>query len=435
MDHFEYRNGQLFCEDVNLDDLAERAGSPLYVYSRKTFERHFDLIAQAFSPLNPIICYSIKSCSNLSICKMLAERGSGMDVVSGGELSRAQQIGADMSKIVYAGVGKTDDEIRQAIKAGIGWFNIESEAEFENISRIAGELGMTANGALRVNPDVSDEETHEKTTTGKKETKFGVDIDRAKRFFAAYGKDPNLKLNAIHTHIGSPIYSPEPYVRALHKTFELIADLEKTGIKITAIDIGGGFAADYVTAKSPSAADYAEQIVPLLQPFVDGGGKVILEPGRSIACNAGVLLTRVQYTKKGGNKKFAIIDSGMHHLIRPTLYDAWQFIWPTRVRDEHIPTQRTEDMPNTGLERYDVVGPICETGDYLAKDRMLPPVDRGDLLCVFSSGAYGMVMSSNYNTMPRPAEILVDGDKATLVRRRETYDDLVAAELETKEIN
>ncbi len=434
MDHFNYRNGQLFCEDVNIDELASRVGTPVYVYSRATFQEHYDRLTAAFASLDPIICYSIKSCGNIHICRLLAERGAGMDVVSGGELHRARLAGAPMSKVVYAGVGKTDDEIRQAIEAKIGYFNIESEAEFENIANIAKSMGAKVRGALRINPDVSDPRTHVKTTTGKKETKFGVDIDRARRFFEKYGRDPHLQLTALHLHIGSPIYSAEPYVLAITRALELVNELAARDIPITALDIGGGFAADYETGASPSAADYAGQIVPLLQPFKDAGGKIILEPGRTIAANAGILVTRVQYIKKGGRKKFVIIDSGMHHLIRPTLYDSFHFIWPTNVAPSHVPPQRSQNLDLPGLEPCDVVGPICESGDFLAKDRSLPPVARGELLAVFTAGAYGMVMASNYNTMPRPAEVLVDGSTATLIRRRETYDDLTGPEMEPRSI-
>ncbi|MCX5662338.1 MAG: diaminopimelate decarboxylase [Planctomycetota bacterium] len=431
MDAFNYRNGQLFAEDVNIDDLAQRVGTPMYVYSRKTLEGHYDRLAQAFAEVDPIICYSIKSCGNIHLCKLLADRGAGMDVVSGGELYRAQLAGASMSKVVYAGVGKTDAEIRQAIEAKIGWFNIESEAEFENIAAIAKQMGAKANGALRVNPDVADPKTHAKTATGKKETKFGVDIERARRFFEHYGRDKHLRLNAIHLHIGSPIYSAEPYVLAITKALELIDELRKQGHEITALDIGGGFAADYESSAAPEAATYAKDIIPLLHPFKKAGGTIILEPGRTIAANSGVLIGRVQYIKMGGSKKFVIVDTGMHHLIRPTLYDAFHFIWPTKVAPMHVPTGRSKTMTQQGLETSDIVGPICESGDFLAKDRPLPPVARGDLLCVFTAGAYGMVMSSNYNAVPRPPEVLVDGSKATLIRKREVYEDLVAAERTT----
>ena len=429
MDHFHYRQGQLFCEQVNLDDLAQRVGTPAYVYSRRTLEQHYDRIRKAFAELDPVICYSIKSCGNIHLCRLLADRGAGMDVVSGGELHRARQAGADMAKVVYAGVGKTDDEIREAIAARIGYFNIESEAEFENIASIARKMGATVRGALRVNPDVADPRTHAKTATGRKETKFGVDIERAREFFNRYGKDPHLRLTGIHLHIGSPIYSVEPYEQAIAKALDLIRELREAGITITALDIGGGFAADYESAQSPSAADYAARIVPMLREFKAGGGQVILEPGRTIAGNAGVLLSRIQYIKAGGTKKFVILDTGMHHLIRPAMYDSFHFIWPTRVAPMHEPKERKREMDLPGLEPCDIVGPICETGDLFAKERPLPPVARGDLLCIFTAGAYGMVMASNYNAMPRPPEVLVDGDESKLIRRRETYEDLVAPEL------
>ena len=428
MDHFNYRDGELYCEDTPIREIVEAVGTPAYIYSKQTLLDHYQSLRSAFAELDPIICYSIKSCGNLHIVKLLAEQGSGMDVVSGGEVFRAQQAGADMSKVVYAGVGKTDEEIEQAIRAEIGWFNIESEAEFENIAIIAQRLGKQAHGALRINPDVADARTHAKTTTGSKETKFGVDIERAKRFFHSYGRNEHCRLDAIHLHIGSPIYSPEPYVKAITKTLEIIEELRADGFEINTLDIGGGYAADYETGASPSYKDYANAIVPLLKSFKEEGGTVILEPGRTIAANAGILVTEVQYIKQGGAKKFVICDTGMHHLIRPTLYEAEQFIWPVKVAPEHVPTQRRIKMELDGLDISEVVGPICETGDYLAKDRALPPVGRGDLLAVFSAGAYGMVMASHYNAMPYPPEVMVGGDAFITIRRRETYEDLVAAE-------
>ncbi len=429
MDHFEYRDGQLFCENVNLDDLAGSVGTPAYVYSRATFEHHYRSIAQTFASLDPLICYSIKSCGNIHILRLLAELGSGMDVVSGGELRRAQQAGVDPRKIVYAGVGKTDAEIRLGLDMGIGLFNVESEAEFENLSRIAREMGATTHAALRVNPDV-DPRTHAKTTTGKKETKFGVDIERARRFFERFGHDEHVRLDAVHLHIGSPIYSVDPYVDAIGKALALIEELAASGHEVKTIDIGGGFGADYQSDQTPAYSDYADRIVPLLEPFVAAGGRVILEPGRTISGNAGVLLTRVQYIKIGGRKKFVIVDAGFHHLIRPAMYDAFHFVWPTNVAPAHVPAARRADMPNEGLEACEVVGPLCETGDTLAKDRALPPVARDDLLAVFSAGAYGMVMASNYNAFCRPCEVLIGGADARIIRRRETYDDLLGPELE-----
>ena len=430
MDDFHYQNGQLFCEKVNIDELIQRVGSPAYIYSRSTFETHYDRLAQAFTELKPTICYSIKSCGNVHICKLLADRGAGMDVVSGGELHRARIAGVAMDKVVYAGVGKTDDEIRTALQGGIGYFNIESEAEFENIAAIARQTGTPGHAALRVNPDIADPKTHAKTTTGKKETKFGVDIERARHVFKVFGHDNNLRLTGIHLHIGSPIYSPQPYVDAIGRALDLIEELKADNIRVNALNFGGGFAADYETGKSPLAADYAARIVPLLKPFVAAGGRVLLEPGRCISANAGVLITRVQYIKLSGRKKFIIVDSGENHLVRPAMYGAFHFVWPTNVAPVHVPPSRQAQLDMVGLEQCDVVGPICETGDFFAKDRPLPPLARGNLIAVFSAGAYGMSMASNYNAMPRPPEVLVSDDQATIIRRRETYDDLVEHERE-----
>jgi diaminopimelate decarboxylase len=426
MDYFRYRNGQLFGEDVPLEAVARAVGTPAYVYSAATLMHHYRAIEQAFSELKPTICFSIKSLSNIHILKLLAQAGSGFDVVSGGELARAQAAGGDMAKVVYAGVGKTDAEIAQAIAAGIGLFNVESEAEFENLSRLAGQARKRVRAALRVNPDV-DPKTHRYTTTGKKETKFGVDIERAMRFFHAYGRDAHVALDALHIHIGSPIYSPEPYVEAIRKILGLIDELAAKGLTIRTLDIGGGFAADYEEHRAPVAADYAAAIVPLLR---GRGLEVILEPGRQIACNAAVLLTRVQYVKQGGERNFAIVDAAMTDLIRPALYEAQHFIYPAALRAGVTEPTRRFDWAPPGAVKTDVVGGVCESSDFLAKDRMLPPLGRGDLLAVFAAGAYGFVMSSQYNSRPRAAEVLIEGDKWRLIRRRETYDDLLAAERE-----
>ncbi len=428
MDHFQYQDGRLYGEGVDLTALCDQVGTPVYVYSRQTLLDHYQSLSRAFAPLDPLICYSIKSCGNVHILRLLAEAGAGMDIVSGGELHRARKAGADPEKIVYAGVGKTDAEIRAALDAGIGYFNIESENEFETIAALARQAGATAHAALRVNPDVYDPDTHAKTTTGRKETKFGVDIDRAAAFFARYGKDEHLRLDALHLHIGSPIYSADAYAQAIEKALGLIDQLRASGFAIAALNIGGGYGADYTTDQTPPYTLYAERIVPLLRPFVEGGGKVILEPGRTIAANAGVLLSRVLYTKTGGTRRFVIVDTGMHHLVRPAMYDAFHFMWPTVVAADFVPSQRGLEMNLAGLETVDVVGPICETGDILASQRALPPMQRGEVLATFTAGAYGMVMASNYNAMPRPAEVLLNGDQWTTIRRRETYDDLTALE-------
>jgi diaminopimelate decarboxylase len=428
MDHFTYINGELHAERINVETIAREFGTPCYVYSRTTLLDHNSRLREAFAALNPLICFSIKSCSNLSIIRTLNEAGAGMDLVSGGELFRAVKAGVDPANCVYAGVGKTDAEIEYAIESRVGWFNIESEAEFENITAIAARMKKPCRGALRVNPDV-DPKTHRYTSTGKKESKFGVDIERARAFFRRYGRDQHCQLRGIHLHIGSPIYTVEPYVQAITKALGLIDELANEGFAVDMLDLGGGFGADYQSDQSPVAAEYAKHIVPLLADRVKKGLKVILEPGRTIVANAGLLLTRVLYVKTSGDKTFAICDGGMNVLIRPSHYGSFHFIWPAKVEDRFMPRDRKEKMEMDGLVPVDVVGPICESGDFLAIDRPLPPVKRGDLLAVFTAGAYGMVMASRYNSMPLPAEVMVDGDNSTLVRRREPYDDLIAHEL------
>jgi diaminopimelate decarboxylase len=425
MDHFHYKNGQLHCEEVPAERIAAEVGTPVYVYSKATLLHHYRQIADAFAPVNATVCYSIKSLGNLNICRLLAEQGSGFDVTSGGELYRALAAGGDPKKIIYAGVGKTDAEITDALAAGIAAFNIESEAELENIDRLAGQAGVRAVGALRVNPDV-DPKTHAKTATGKKETKFGVDIDRAEAVFDKYKGLRHLRLAGLHLHIGSPVYEIRPYVEAVTKANALIDRLTAEGHAIEWLDIGGGYAVNY---KKPDQAlpvtEHARALLPLLK-----GRKyrVALEPGRYIVGNAGVLLTRVLYRKTGGSRKFVIVDAAMNDLVRPTLYDAYHFIWPVKPDPANIPAARDESIAPAGGETVDVVGPICESGDYLARDRPLPPTRRGDLLCVFTAGAYGFAMSSNYNNRPRAAEVLVDGASYKVIRRRETYEDLVALE-------
>ncbi len=421
MDYFNYKNDELYCEDIPARELAAKFGTPLYVYSKATLLRHYRQIADAFAPVKPTICYSIKSLGNLHILKLLAAEGCGFDVTSAGELYRALQAGGDPKKIIFAGVGKSDEEIAMGLEAGIAAFNIESEEELENIDRVAGSLGKTAIAAIRINPDV-DPKTHAKTTTGKKETKFGVDIERAERVFDTYnGKLKNVRIGGVHIHIGSPLIEIEPYVIAVKKMVDLIDRLTARGHKIEWFDVGGGFGVNY---RSPDQAqpvtEHAKQLLPLLmnKPY-----KIAFEPGRYISGNSGIVLTRVLYRKQGGEKKFVIADVGMNDLIRPTLYEGYHYIWPT-----HIPTTRREDYVPDGAEKVDVVGPICESGDYQAKDRMLPVTKRGDLLAIYTAGAYGFAMSSNYNNRPRAAEVLVDGANATLIRRRETLEDLVAAE-------
>lgn len=425
MDHFEYRNGELCCEQVPLAEIADAVGTPVFVYSAATLLHHYRAMAEAFAELRPTICFSVKSLSNIHILRLLAGEGSGFDVVSGGELARVRAIGADCSRVVFAGVGKTDREIAEAIAAGIGWFNAESEQEFENLSRLGAAAGKTVSVALRINPDVYDRKTHRYTATGRKETKFGVDIDRAEAFFDRYGGDRNARLEGIHFHLGSPIYTAEPYVQAINKTLPLIDSLRGRGLTVRALNIGGGFAADYERGRSPLATDYAGQIVPLLR---GRGLEIIIEPGRFISCNAGLLLARVLYVKQGGERKFIITDAAMTELIRPALYDAQHLIYPARLPTGSGPPDRRPDYAAPNGEKVDIVGGVCESSDFLAKDRILPLAARGDLLAVFSAGAYGFVMSSQYNSRPRAAEVLVDGGSYRIIRRRETYDDLLAAE-------
>ncbi|MFQ5429145.1 MAG: diaminopimelate decarboxylase [Phycisphaerae bacterium] len=431
MDHFHYQNGELHCEQVPISRMADAVGTPAYIYSSATLVHHYDAVAAAFAELDPIICYAIKSCPNLHICKLLRERGAGFDVVSGGELVRALAAGGDPDRIVFAGVGKTDEEIHRAIDARIGWFNVESEAELENLIAIARARGTVARAALRVNPDV-DPHTHRYTSTGRKESKFGVDLERARRVFKTYGRSPSLRLCGIHLHIGSPVNAVEPYVEAIRKGLALIDALRAEDHQIDTLDIGGGFGAHYEAAEAPTALTYAGAILPLLRGT---NLRVILEPGRTIAANAGILIARTLYLKQSGDRRFLIVDAGMNDLLRPALYDAYHFVWPARPPPGFVPHNRAKDLSMPGLVPIDVVGPVCESGDFLAKDRPLPPMSRGDLLAVFSSGAYGMAMASHYNSRPNPPEVLVEGDAFRLIRRRETPDDLLAAERDCAQIS
>jgi diaminopimelate decarboxylase len=354
-----------------------------------------------------------------------------MDIVSGGELFQTVSAGVPADKIVYAGVGKTVGEIEFSIDSGIGFFNIESEPEFVRIEEIATRKNKVMNALLRVNPDEYDAKTNEKTITGKKGGKFGIDMQYVINFFEKHGKSEFLKLSGIHIHIGSPIYSAEPYIKALEKIKKLVADLKSKGFAIRYLDIGGGYAADYENGASPSWENYAQALKPLLKQFVAGGIKIIMEPGRTIAANAGILVAEVQYIKKtDADKDIIITDTGMHHLIRPALYNANHFIWPVNPGEAFSITERMFDINAEGLKKYDIVGPICESSDYLAKDRKLPPMAQGDRLAIFTAGAYGMVMSSQYNSQPRPAEYLVDGNNIMMIRQPENYKDLICKQCE-----
>ena len=430
MDYFKYHNGRLFCEEVDLDRLS-CIQTPFYLYSWNTFREHFIRFQESFHELTPLICYAIKTCNNIAILKRLVQLGAGMDIVSGGELFLSRLAGTPANKIVYAGVAKTVEEIEFAIDCEIGFFNVESEAEFLRIEEIASNKNKVMNALLRVNPDEYDVKTHTKTTTGKKGGKFGVDAENVLDFFETHGKSKSLKLCGIHIHIGSPIYSAEPYTRAIVKIIDLIGKLKSKGFSIQHLDIGGGYAADYEDGASPSWYEYAKSIVPLLKPLVDRGIQIIMEPGRTISANAGILVTSVQYIKKTEqNHRIIMVDTGMNHLIRPAMYNAEHFIWSVNPGKKFSLTERKFDLDFDGLMEYDIAGPICESSDFLAKQRKLPPVSPSDRLAIFTAGAYGMVMSSQYNSQPRPAEYLIDRNKIILIREKETYQDLIDKQCE-----
>ncbi|MDH4201761.1 MAG: diaminopimelate decarboxylase [Phycisphaerae bacterium] len=424
MDSFIYKDGKLFAEGVDVETIANEVGTPVYIYSKATFLDHLKKIQTAYADIDTTVCYSIKACGNINILKELAKAGSGFDIVSGGELYRAQQAGADMSKIVYAGVGKTDAEILDALNAGIGTFNIESEPELENLIALCKKHGKTTKAALRVNPDIK-YDSHRHITTGVKETKFGIDIERAQKVFAKYNKNGVVEMSAIHVHLGSGGKTIEPYVNYVKKILPLVDELRSRGHTIDTLDLGGGYGADYESDTVPSAVDYAAGIVPLLKA---ANLKLILEPGKSIIANAAIMLTEVVFKKTGGEKTFVIVDAGMNDLIRPCLYEAFHFIWPAQVNEKYVPAKRTKGLTMPGTETVDVVGPICEGTDYFAKDRAMPPVVRGDLIAVFTAGAYGYTMASNYNARPMCPEVLVDRNQYKVIRKRQTYEDLIELE-------
>jgi diaminopimelate decarboxylase len=422
MDGFSYRAGQLHCEGVSVAGLARRYGTPLYVYSRAAILNRLKEIQRAFRPAKPLICFSVKSNANQTLLSLLAEAGSGFDIVSGGELFRVLKAGGDPSKIVYAGVGKTLLEIEQAIRAGILMFNAESEEELVAINRVAGTCRRKARVALRVNPDV-DARTHAKTTTGKRDNKFGIDLETAAGLFADSARFPNLEISGVHLHLGSPIYSVEPYRSALKKVSGFLRDIRRRGAVVRTLNIGGGYAISYDGKKVIGPNDYAATILPALPKL---NVELILEPGRFILGNSAVLVSRVTYVKTGwGGRKFTILDAGMNDLLRPALYDSHHHIWPVSGAPSPLVNGSRAKVKT---ELTDIVGPICETSDCFAKDRRVPPLKEGDYVAIFSAGAYGMSMSSNYNARPRPCEVLVGGRKSSVIRRRETYEDLVRGE-------
>ncbi|MES9874740.1 MAG: diaminopimelate decarboxylase [Candidatus Sedimenticola sp. 6PFRAG7] len=411
MDHFDYRGDRLFVEDVPLDQIAETYGTPCYVYSRATLERHWHAFDNAFRDQPHLVCFAVKANSNLAVLNLLARLGSGFDIVSVGELERVLAAGGDPRKVVFSGVGKRSDEMRRALEVGIRCFNVESAAELERLNQVAGEAGIRAPVALRVNPDV-DAQTHPYISTGLKENKFGVDIDQALEVYRRAAELPNLDISGVDCHIGSQLTQVEPFLDALDRLMVLVNNLKSEGIEIDHLDLGGGLGIRYTDEQPPEPAEYARAIAERLG---DVGYEIFIEPGRAIAGNAGVLLTRVEYLKHTEQKDFALIDAAMNDLLRPTLYQAHQEIIPVVKQDEG----------RKGV--YDLVGPICETGDFLGKNRELA-LNEGDLLAVRSSGAYGFTMSSNYNTRPRAPEVMVDGDQLHLVRERETVEELYKGE-------
>jgi diaminopimelate decarboxylase len=426
MDHFSYRDRILHCEDVPVPALAEKYGTPLYVYSQRTLLHHLSQLQTAFAAVNPLICYSIKSNPNLSICKLMAEHGAGFDVTSGGELFRALKAGGTGAKIVYAGAGKTDVEIRDGLANSVHLFNVESEAELITLGEVAKAMDKVARVALRVNPDLPPK-THAKTDTSVKGVKFGLDIDTVLEFAQKVIGHPSVRIVGLHMHLGSPILSVEPYRQGIEKGLVLIDKLRRQGHRIDTWNMGGGFGIHYRKQEALPASAFAEVILPGIKK---ADCKLILEPGRFIVGNAGILVSRVIYTKESGGKEFVIQDAAMNDLIRPTLYDSFHRIWPVQPAAEFPAPPADYEIDIAGTRRVDVVGPVCESGDFLAKGRALPPMHRGDLLATFSAGAYGMAMSSNYNGRPRAAEVLVDGATPRLVRRRETFEDLIRPETE-----
>ena len=425
MEPFQYRDRQLYCEDVPVAELAARFGTPLYVYSQSAILETLNSLRSAFADVDPLVCYSVKANSNLGILKVMAEHGSGFDVVSGGELHRVKLAGGDPERTVFAGVGKTDDEIVAGLEAGVLMFNVESEGELEAITRVAAAMNRVAPIALRVNPDV-DPRTHRYISTGKKESKFGMDIERSLRVAAAAVAMSSVRMIGMHMHIGSQITTTEPYAGAVAKGVEVIGRLRRMGHPIEWYNMGGGFGIAYKKSEARSIAEFAAAILPGVKA---AGCRLAIEPGRVIAGNAGILVSRVLYTKQSGDKRFLIQDAAMNDLIRPALYESFHRIWPV-VAAPGLPAPPDDfEAAIPGTEPWDVVGPVCESGDFLAKDRSLPQLDRGDLIAIFSAGAYGMVMASNYNTRPRAAEVLVALRQSRLVRRRETYEDLLSQEV------
>jgi len=412
MHFFQYRGNELYAEDVPVRLLAEKYGTPLYIYSHETLVRHFKAYDDAYGKFPHIICYALKANTSGAILKLLAGQGCGADIVSGGELFRALKAGIPAQKVVYAGVGKTEDEIRFALRSRVLMFNVESADELKEIDRVAGTMKITAQIALRINPDI-DPQTHPYIATGMKEHKFGISIDDAIEHYRLASRLRNIEVVGVQKHIGSQITKIAPFVDAVKRILILVDELKRQKITIRYLDIGGGLGITYLREKPPVPADIAKKLLPLIK---DRDITLVMEPGRSIVGNAGILVTRTLYLKQGEGKTFVIVDAGMNDLMRPSLYDAYHHISPV------VKKKRTQI-------RADVVGPICESGDFLAKGRIIDSVNRGEYLAVMSAGAYGMSMSSTYNSRPRAAEVMVKGKTHALISKRGTYGDLVHHEV------
>lgn len=415
MHDFRYKNNQLYCEEIKVEDLAKKFATPLYVYSYETVIGHYLKLKKAFQSLDSLICFSVKANSNLAILKALVDKGAGLDIVSGGELFRALQAGCDPKKIVYASVGKTATEIEKAIKTGILFFNVESLPELANINRIAKKVGKIASVCIRINPDV-EPKTHHFITTGKITNKFGIDFDTAYKILLMSRNFTQINILGLHIHIGSQITQSAPFVSAIKKLVKFIQQLKNKGIDLGYLNIGGGLGIIYDKETPQTADKFAQRVLPFLRKT---GLKIILEPGRFIVGNGGILVTKVLYLKATPKKKFVIVDAGMNDLIRPSLYGAFHQILPLRIAQ----------AASRKAQKVDVVGPICESADFFAKDRKLPAIREGDYLAVMSAGAYGFSMSSNYNSRPRAAEVMVLKDKVFLIRKREDYNQLFENEI------
>ena len=411
MNYFNYKNHELYAEDVRVADLAQRLGTPLYIYSARTLRRHFRVMRDAFGDTDLLICFAMKALSNLSVLKLFADLGAGFDIVSAGELMRCLKAGADPRKIVFSGVGKTDDEIEAALKANILMINVESRPELGRISAVAQRLGIQAPVSLRVNPDL-DPGTHPHISTGHRDSKFGVPLSQVGEYYAEARRLPNLDLAGLSTHIGSQITETGPFTEAGEKVARIVSDLRRDGIALKYLDLGGGLGIPY-QEQPPPPSQYAAA---LMGPLHKLGVKFIIEPGRVLVGNAGIFVTKVLYVKETDVKRFVVVDGAMNDLIRPVLYEAYHEIRP--VNERH----------GAGAFTADVVGPVCESGDFFARERDLPTVQTGDLLAVMSAGAYGFVMASNYNSRPRAPEVIVNGSDYQVVRERDSFEDIIRNE-------